>query len=217
MDYYSKWSTYRRKVLDSLQEKYKSLYHGIVLDIGGRDRGIFKKPKNQVEKWIFADINEDYNPDVLLDVTDMGQVNTESIDVVNALELFEHVDDISSGLNECYRVLKKGGNLILSVPYLFPIHADPYDFQRWSDKKWRMELIKTGFTIDKFIITGKYYTTLGDFFKIYLKTLRKPLRRIASVFFPILDKMVRLDQKSNVKYHDKLNKFHSGYFIIAFK
>ena len=72
---YSHWASYRRQMLDRLQEKYRGLYKGIVLDIGGRDRGNFKKPKDKVQKWIFADINQDYNPDIILDVSDMKQIN----------------------------------------------------------------------------------------------------------------------------------------------
>ena len=62
------WATYHRKKLDELQEKHKRVYKGIVLDIGGRDRGKFIKPKNNVKKWIFADIEKKHNPDLVLDV-----------------------------------------------------------------------------------------------------------------------------------------------------
>lgn len=41
----------RRKILDALQQKYSHLYQGVVLDIGGRDRGKFKKPKDRVKNW----------------------------------------------------------------------------------------------------------------------------------------------------------------------
>lgn len=58
---YQKWASYRRKMLDYLQDYYKYLYKGVVLDIGGRDRGKFKKPKEKVKDWIFADINPEHN------------------------------------------------------------------------------------------------------------------------------------------------------------
>lgn len=131
-----KWMTYRRRLLDLLQEKYKHLYKGVVLDIGGRDQGYFKKPKENVEKWIFADIVKEFNPDIVLDVTNMNNIDSNSVDVINAIELFEHVKDIEKGLNECFRVLKKDGVFMLSTPFLFPIHADPFDFQRWTNTKW---------------------------------------------------------------------------------
>ena len=124
------WATYRRKLLDKLLEKSKYYYKGIVLDIDDRDKGKFKKPRNKVERWIFADVEEKYKPDIILDVCEMKKIKDESIDVINTIELFEHVENSEKGLLECFRVLKKGGVMILSVPFLHPIHADPYDFQR---------------------------------------------------------------------------------------
>jgi len=124
------WATYRRKLLDKFLEENESHYKGIVLDVGGRDRGKFKKPKDEVEKWIFADIEDKYQPDIILDVSNMNEIKDESVDVINAIELFEHVEDIEKGLRECHRVLKNDGIMILSVPFLYPIHADPFDFQR---------------------------------------------------------------------------------------
>lgn len=158
LDYsYYKWATYRRILLDKIQEKYKSLYKGIVLDIGGRDRGKFTKPKDNVVKWIFADINKKHHPDIVLDVMDMNQISSNSIDVINAIELFEHVENPIKGLRECYRVLKENGVLLISAPFLYHIHADPYDFQRWTNTKWKNELTKLGFKIEKIIVNGQIF------------------------------------------------------------
>jgi len=43
----------------------------VVLDIGGRNRGKFIKPKDKVEKWIFADIESKHKPDIVVDVCDI--------------------------------------------------------------------------------------------------------------------------------------------------
>ena len=217
---YHHWVSYRRILLDSLQEQFIYLYHGQVLDIGGRDRGRFQKPKDKVEKWIFADICEDYNPDIILDVTNMKQIASNSIDVINAIELFEHVINIEKGLNECHRVLKKNGILIISVPFLSPIHADPYDFQRWTDYKWKIELRECGFSIQKFIIMGRFYTSLAEMILIKLKDYRAKSiigKFLYYVFRPFVDQTIKLDNKSGVKDNPKLSKYHSGYFIIAKK
>lgn len=218
---YYKWATFRRRILDKLQEKYKYLYKGVVLDIGGRDRGGFKKPKDQVENWIFADININHKPDILLDVSDMRQIDSKSIDVINAIELFEHVEKIKTGLKECYRVLKKDGRLIISAPFLFPLHSDPYDFQRWTNYKWRIELEKLGFKIEKIIITGLYYTHVADIFKLKLRRIEKYHTIIGKVLyriiFPYLNFLSKLDYKPIVRNDPILKNFHNGYFIIAKK
>ena len=217
---YNYWASYRRQMLDLLQEKYQDLYKGVVLDIGGRDRGNFKKPKDKVEKWIFADINHDRNPDIILDVSNMKQINSNSIDIVNAIELFEHVYEIEKGLRECFRVLKKSGVLILSIPFLFPIHADPNDFQRWTSTKWRIELERIGFKVEKLIIMGKFYTTLAEMYKSKLKSIKKRYflgKILFPIILPFLNLLIKWDNKSFVKEDPILNYYHAGYFIIARK
>ncbi len=208
------WATYRRKILDRLLEKNKHYYKGVVLDIGGRDRGKFIKPMDIVEKWIFADIEERHKPDVIFDVADMHKIKDETIDVVNAIELFEHVENPEKGLRECYRVLKKDGIMFLSVPFLFPVHADPYDFQRWTENKWKKELEKAGFKILKFEVMGRFFTVLADMKKTFVKSMPGVLRWFLYLFFPILDLLVNLDSLNFVQSHPFLGRFHGGYFII---
>jgi SAM-dependent methyltransferase len=211
------WSSYRRKILDKLQYKYISEYQGIVLDIGGRDRGEFKKPKSKVEKWIFADIEPKHEPDIILDVADMQNVKSESIDVVNAIELFEHVENINDGLSECYRVLKFGGKFLISVPFLAHIHADPFDFQRWTLTKWKSELQKLNFIIENIEINGRFFTVFSEMNKIFIKSLPVVIKHFAYLSFPIFDLISKLDNLKIVKNHKILGNFHGGYFIIAKK
>lgn len=211
------WASYRRKRIDKLQEKYIDLYKGTVLDIGGRDRGKFEKPKNKVDKWIFADIEAKHNPDIILDVANMSNVETQSIDVVNAVELFEHVEKINEGIAECYRILKPDGKLIISVPFLYPVHADPFDFRRWTRTKWENELKKAGFKITDIEIIGRYFTVINDMKKTLIKSLPPVIRLFAYLLFPIFDIFNKLDETNFIKNHPKLGKYHGGYFIIASK
>jgi len=210
-------TSYRRKILDSLLEENKHYYKGIVLDIGGRDRGKFKKPKDKVEKWIFADIEKKHNPDIVLDVANMDKVRSESIDTINAIELFEHTKDPEKGLSECCRVLKKNGTVILSAPFLYPVHKDPCDFQRWTKEKWEKELEKNSFNIEKFEIMGGYFTVMMDMNKILIKQLPFGLPYFFRLFYPLMDFLAKLDDSRYIKDSPKLKDYHQGYFIICKK
>lgn len=208
-------ASYRRKFIDKLQNKYISLYQGTVLDIGGRDRGKFRSPKDKVAKWITTDIESKRDPDLVLDVAHMPQIENHSIDVINAIELFEHVKEIDAGLKECQRVLKTGGTFIISVPFLYPFHGDPYDFQRWTIEKWQKELENLGFQIKKKIIMGYYFTVGGDMMKTLILSLPRIFMLPALVLFPLIDLFVGLDMLAGK--NKILNKYHGGYFIIATK
>ncbi|TAL50343.1 methyltransferase domain-containing protein [Patescibacteria group bacterium] len=211
------WTSYRRKMIDALLRKNLALFHGIVLDIGGRDRGRFQKPKNQVERWIFADINPTHHPDLLLDVANMHAVQTKSIDVISACELFEHVKRVDAGLRECHRVLKPSGLLIITVPFLYPIHADPYDYQRWTEDKWRETLEEIGFSIETCIVMGRFFTVVADELKMLIRSFSKPIRWILAPLIPCFSLLVWLDYSSFVAHRPRLKNYHGGYFILARK
>jgi len=207
----------RRQLLDKLYHENSNEYKGIVLDIGGRDRGAFKKPKDKVEKWIFADIEAKHKPDIVLNIANMPQIETESIDIVNAAELFEHVEKIDDGLNECYRILKFEGKIIISVPFLFQIHADPFDFQRWTNHKWKTELEIIGFSIIKLQIMGRFFSLVNHLFRTFAQSLPFGIKHFMYLFFPFFDLLSKLDSTFMVENHKKLGSFHGGYFIIAKK
>ena len=203
-------------MLDSLLEKNQDYFRGIVLDIGGRDRGKFKKPRDKVQKWIFADINEKNKPDIILDVMDMKNISTNSINVVNATELFEHVANPEKGLNECCRVLRKDGTIIISSPFLFPIHADPYDYQRLTDTKWKQILGLTGFNIEKFVIMGRFFTVLNEQLLLAIRSLPFGLRYLYYLIMPLL-RLCNLLDSTRISNVAPFKNFHGGYFIIARK
>jgi SAM-dependent methyltransferase len=210
-------SSYRRKMLDQLLKENASAYHGRVLDIGGKDRGGFQKPKDRVEKWLFADVTNETNPDIVANVMDMHNIRNENFDVVNATELFEHVEEPRMGLEECVRVLKPGGTLIASMPFLFPIHADPSDFQRWTAAKWKRELERLGFTINIIEPMGHYFTVMMDMFKTFVRIMPlRPLKWVAYLFYPLMDAVTQLDQLGFIK-KSTLGNYTTGYFIIARK
>ncbi|MDO8529804.1 MAG: methyltransferase domain-containing protein [bacterium] len=210
-------ASYQRKAIDALLEQHAHYYKGVVLDIGGRGRGKFQKPKDTVERWIFADIEPKHHPDIVLDVANMGGIKNGSIDVINAIELFEHVENPEKGLLECHRVLKDGGIMIASVPFLFPVHADPYDFQRWTDKKWESELAKAGFTVQKLEIMGRYFTVMMEMAKVLTRQLPFGIHYLSMAAYPLFDLLAALDKSRYVLHNNKLANYHQGYFIICKK
>lgn len=60
-------------------------------------------------------------------------------------QVFEHVFNPEEFLNELNRVLKKGGHLLLTVPFAWDEHEQPYDFARYSSFALKFLLEKHGF------------------------------------------------------------------------
>lgn len=55
-----------------------------------------------------------------------------SFDAVIAIEVFEHLRDPKLATAEIHRVLRSGGKAIVTVPFMFRVHGDPHDYQRFT-------------------------------------------------------------------------------------
>lgn len=53
-----------------------------------------------------------------------------SVEHILCTEVIEHVSDIDKVFSEFSRILKPDGYIILSCPFLFYLHHEPYDFNR---------------------------------------------------------------------------------------
>ncbi|MFX9054275.1 class I SAM-dependent methyltransferase, partial [Acinetobacter baumannii] len=58
--------------------------------------------------------------------------NDNEFDFVIATEFLEHYYDTAHILTEIRRVLKPGGQLFFSVPYIYSLHEVPYDHHRFT-------------------------------------------------------------------------------------
>ena len=208
-------TTYRRKKLDKHLNSNRHYFKGKVLDIGGgRKRGAFIPPKTK--EWIFADISPELKPDVICNVENM-KFNDNIFNTIKATELFEHVQKPEQGIKECYRVLKKNGYLIVSMPFLYPIHGDPYDYQRWTKHKWKTIAKQTNFKVEKIITIGYFFTVLSDMLKKMNRSLPLPVRLLGYAFYPVLDIVSAIDNLKIISKNKILKTYTSGYLIILKK
>lgn len=56
----------------------------------------------------------------------------EYFDCILCSEVVEHLFDLDTVLNEMKRVLKKGGKILITCPFVWNEHEAPYDYARYS-------------------------------------------------------------------------------------
>lgn len=88
---------------------------------------------------------EDASPDIVGDATSLP-VATGSIDLVFCTQVLEHVAEPLKLLRECRRALKPEGWLVLSAPFYWPLHEEPYDFFRFTRYGLERLTEQAGFT-----------------------------------------------------------------------
>jgi len=200
-------------ILDKDLEEAKKYMRGLVLDLGGgRRRGDFKRTDAD---WVVLDIKKDFHPTVLGDVHFLP-FKRNVFNCVKCTELLEHVENPDRVIKEITRVLKHSGNLILSMPFNFGIHADPYDFQRFTDYKLR-KMLENNFEIKIMKKQGLYFTVLGNMLKRAITNMKSKVKIIFYLTFPLLDLCVKLDNLKSVKNSKYLSSFTTGFFVVAVK
>src|SRR5262245_60287595 len=85
-----------------------------------------------------------------------------TFDTVLSLEVFEHVPDPDRMLAEMHRVLRPGGKLLVTVPFLSLQHALPYDFWRYTPQGLRAMLEDAGFTVERTTPRGNLAHVTGS-------------------------------------------------------
>lgn len=204
--------SYRRILLDTALEESKGYMKGITLDIGGgRKRGNFREPSDAT--WIILDSSPERHPHILGDAQNIP-VRSRAVDCVKCTELLEHVEYPEKVIGEISRILKPGGTLILSIPFNFRIHADPYDYHRLTDQKIK-RLLEVSFNILTLKKQGLYFTVLADMIKQGVLHSKRGIRLIFTPLLPVLDLLVKLDNRTAIQESEFMRSFTTGFFVVA--
>ena len=150
----------------------------------------------------FTDLYENEGV-VKVNVEERFPFDDNAFDMVITFHLFEHVFDFSSSAEEIYRVLKPGGKLILSVPFMHKYHADPDDYFRFTDSAIVKTWEKGGLTCESMDYIGEgmytyFLTTMTKFERI--KYVSRPMQFLGYIIGTVLDRAINVMQlKKNNK------------------
>lgn len=140
----STWSFWRKENYLFLEKELKALPEDAVLIDLGAGQSDFAEITGRfkacaVDFYPYAGIQ------VVCDLEDCLPFKDESADIVLLANLLEHVREPNILLRECRRILKPGGVLLGTVPFMIQIHQRPYDFYRYTHMNLEYLLKKHAF------------------------------------------------------------------------
>jgi SAM-dependent methyltransferase len=197
--------SYRRKYLDENLDKYKNLFSGKrVLEVGAepaKRRGSFRPP---VDAGVWHTLNryESLGVDIVAELPDLP-VGDKEYDVVLCTEVMEYLDDPAAALNEMTRILKSDGTLILTVPFIHPLHGDAEADKFRFTFSFIDQFVGVKFNQCRIIPMGGLCASIYDL--IYIHYRKK-----------IIVWLLLLPLALVVKFFDRSNTQNTtGFFIIA--
>ena len=192
---------------------------GNVLDIGGKKinrRGKFRPPLQQVTTWKYLNIDPSTKPDYCCSAEDLP-IESDSIDGFLLCEVLEHLEYPEKVLDEVFRVLKPSGSGWITIPFLYQIHADPNDFQRWSEVKIRNTLKQTGFSYIEIRPMGSAAAVIYDLCHACLNRSLNHGRILNRSWSRLLRSFQSLAFRFDKKLLHQSNYITTGYAIIVRK
>jgi SAM-dependent methyltransferase len=125
----------RKGLYEFLAAQFASIPEGAkVLSVGaGGDVNARLRKQGQVRRFsvVELDIDPARGPDLVGDVCTYPLGEAE-FDVVLISEVLEHLHSPHLAIENLARALRVGGHLILTTPFVFPIHERPYDYFRYT-------------------------------------------------------------------------------------
>ena len=106
-----------------------------------------------------------------------------SFDYIFSSEVLEHVFNINEIMSELNRVLKINGKMLITLPFVWGEHEQPYDFARYTSFGLKNILEKNGFEIVQHIKTTTFIETIFQTLTAYLyhTVVPKGLRTILTL------------------------------------
>lgn len=149
-----------------------ALAHGRVLDIGCGNRwaeSVLRADASYFGLDYPTTINLGYRggADVFGDAAQLPFPD-RSFDTVLMLDVLEHISDPELAVLEAQRVLAESGAIIVQTPFMYPLHDEPYDFQRWTHNGLRSLFERNHIKVQKVEYHGQPLETAAALLSITL-------------------------------------------------
>jgi ubiquinone/menaquinone biosynthesis C-methylase UbiE len=138
----------RHSIIEFVREVAESLPpRTVILDVGAGNapyRELFDHCEYLTADWEQSPHEQAREVDVLGDAAALP-LTDDAVDAALLTQVLEHVVDPAAVLREMSRVLRPGGGLFLTVPFVWELHEMPFDFWRFTPFSLEQLLSAAGF------------------------------------------------------------------------
>ncbi|MBN2094117.1 MAG: methyltransferase domain-containing protein [Candidatus Zambryskibacteria bacterium] len=189
-----------------------------VLDIGSGGSGYDKFFPNRIA----VDIDPNRKPDIVADAKKLP-FRDEEFEMILCTEVLEHIDEPKVAINEMKRVLKKGGKLILTTRFIYPMHDIPHDYFRFTlfgmkklFEDW--EIIELKPETETFSAIGVLIQRIVFQTSLHLNKISKLLLLFLAWIFNHANFLI-IEEYGNIKKTIKIDGsiINTGYYLFAKK
>lgn len=139
-------------------QKVSSYIQGKTLDIGAGNYDRYSELFSNATEYLRMDTK---GADIVGSIYDIP-FGEETFDSLVSTQVFEHLAYPQKGAAEMYRVLKKGGYALVTVPQWNELHEEPHDYFRYTRYGIETLFAEAGFTIVTMSQLGGYYSNVAQ-------------------------------------------------------
>lgn len=189
-------------------KKLSPYFSGVVYDLGCGERSYEPFIRKTAKNYVGVDWSStlhDLKADIVANLNEPLSIGAEVADTVISFSAMEHLSEPGVMLQSAYRILRKGGVMVLQVPFQWWVHEAPYDYYRYTPFGLRHLFEKAGFTEVVVEPSAGFFTTWVmkfNYFTARFVAGPKPLRMAIRGFLlfpwtlgqlvaPILDRFDR--------------------------
>ena len=140
---------------NALKPMIRRHVRGVTLDIGAGRLAWRSIIAASASRYVATDAFQTH-PDIAFvsDVQGRLPIADQSFDSVFCCSVLEHTQEPWKAFDEFYRILRPGGEMVLSVPFLYYLHGQPSDYFRFTPYGVENLARKSGFEIVELDVAG---------------------------------------------------------------